>query len=216
MRATANAGTPDVPARTASTGVWVGVATITMSFAAYTSALVVRQGASGDWLHFRLPAILYANTLLLVGSSVTLEVARRNHGHGRAGLKPGVIALPGPSSATIAWLDATLGLGILFVLGQVVAWRQLAAQGLFLATNPSSAFFYILTALHGLHLLGGVAGLLYVRRRLRSGIVTGHAATAATRPPAASTTPALGAATLYWHFMGVLWLYLLLLLAVRL
>lgn len=211
MIAAATVNAPDAATRRSSTGVWVGVATISMSFAAYTSALVVRQGASGDWLHFRLPSILYANTLLLVASSVTLEIARRNHVHGGATREAGVLGLPGPLSRTVGWLDATLALGLLFVAGQLLAWRQLAAEGLYLATNPSSAFFYILTALHALHLLGGVAGLLYVRRRLRSA----NAVTTGYRLPAAGSAP-LVAGTLYWHFMGVLWVYLLLLLAVRL
>ncbi len=83
------------------------------------------------------------------------------------------------------------------------AWRDLAAQGLFLATNPSSAFFYVLTALHALHVLGGVTALGYILGRL-------HTSTAGP------STAALDAASLYWHFMGVLWLYLLLVLALRL
>jgi cytochrome c oxidase subunit III len=196
---------PRVPAHSsaASTGVWVGVGAITMSFAAYTSALIVRQGASGDWLHFQLPWILFLNTALIIASSVTLEVARRNNSPGRLDPKSGVLLLPGPTSRTVAWLNATLALGALFVIGQVVAWRQLAHQGLYLSTNPSSAFFYILTALHALHLLGGLCGLVYVRRRL--GIET---AVRAAAP--------LGAASLYWHFMAVLWVYVLLLLVVRL
>lgn len=187
----------------ASTGVWIAVATISMSFAAYTSALVVRQGASGDWLHFRLPSVLWLNSAMIFASSVTLEAGRRNHRRGGGDPSGGVLPLPGPVSRTVRWIDVTLALGILFLAGQLVAWRQLAGQGLYLATNPSSAFFYILTALHGLHLLGGFAGLLYVRQRLRRG-------------PALAASAALGAATLYWHFMAVLWLYLLVLLAVRL
>jgi cytochrome c oxidase subunit 3 len=187
----------------ASTGVWVGVATIVMSFAAYTSALVVRQGASGDWLHFRLPPILYLNTALLIASSLTLELGRRSALRGRPRPDAHVISFPAPVWRTAAWVDGTLVFGALFVLGQLVAWRQLAAQGLYLATNPSSAFFYILTALHALHLLGGVVGLLYVRNRLRSDGGPG-------------VGPAFGAASLYWHFMTLLWIYLLVLLAVRL
>ena len=61
----------------ASTGIWVGLAAITMTFAAFTSALIVRQGGATDWQHFTLPPILYFNTLLIIASSVTLEVARR-------------------------------------------------------------------------------------------------------------------------------------------
>lgn len=203
MGAVHSAARPTARPSVASTGVWVGVATISMSFAAYTSALFIRQSTSGDWLHFRLPPILYLNTALILASSATLELGRRNHGRGRPQPADDVITLPGPVSRTATWLDATLALGTLFLLGQLVAWRQLAHQGLYLATNPSSAFFYILTALHGLHLLGGLGGLLYARHRLR------HDA-------ASSAASVLGAATLYWHFMAVLWLYLLLLLVVRL
>jgi cytochrome c oxidase subunit 3 len=181
------------PSTTASVGVWVAIATISMSFAAYTSALVVRQGASGDWLHFRLPSILWLNSALILASSVTLERGRRNHSRGGTEAEQGVLALPGPVSRTTTWINATLALGILF----------LAGQGLFHATNPSSAFYSILTALHGLHLAGGLVGLLYVRHRLRRG-------------PALAAGPALGAGALYWHFMAVLWLYLLALLVVRL
>ncbi|MEP6991863.1 MAG: cytochrome c oxidase subunit 3 [bacterium] len=186
-----------------STGVWVGVATISMSFAAYTSALVVRQGMGTDWLHFQLPAILYVNTIILLASSVSLELARRNHAPAGRAQAPDIVVLPGPASRTASWLSVTLLLGVLFLAGQIVAWRQLASQGLFLATNPSSAFFYILTALHALHLLGGLGGLLYVQRRLR-------------RSGALDVGPALSAATLYWHFMAVLWVFIMLLLLVRL
>jgi cytochrome c oxidase subunit 3 len=184
------------PASPARTGVWIGIAAITMSFAAYTSALVVRQGAAPDWRHFRLPPILFLNTALLLASSGTLELARR----------PLVRKAPRAivsGSEGVRWLALTLALGLLFLAGQVVAWRELAAQGLYLSTNPSSAFFYVFTALHALHLLGGVAALGYVMGRL-------HASVAGL--PAAG----LEAASLYWHFMGVLWLYLLLVLALRL
>jgi cytochrome c oxidase subunit 3 len=204
--------TVDVPMRaaaraprragSATTGVWVGVATISMSFAAYTSALIVRQGSATDWLHFHLPFVLYLNTAVIVASSVTLERARRNHILNAADGGSDVIPLPGPASKTARWLGYTLLLGILFVAGQLRAWQQLAGQGLYLATNPSSSFFYIFTALHGLHLLGGLCALVYVRRRLARGASLG-------------VGPALTAASLYWHFMAVLWVSVLLLLIVR-
>ncbi len=167
-----------------------------MSFAAYTSALVVRQGSGADWQHFQLPPILYLNTLVLLASSATFVVGDAGGGR-RAGA-----AVAGRGRA--GWLLLTLGLGLLFIAGQVVAWRDLAAQGLYLATNPSSAFFYVFTALHALHLLGGIAALGYVLGRLRQ-----------PRRRPGRRTP-LGAAALYWHFMDVLWLYLLLVLALRL
>lgn len=188
-----NRTSPPSPART---GVWIGIAAVTMSFAAYTSALVVRQGAAPDWRHFSLPPILFLNTALLLASSGTLELARRPL------VRKAPLAIV-TGSEGVRWLALTLALGLLFLAGQVVAWRELAAQGLYLSTNPSSAFFYVFTALHALHLLGGVVALGYVMGRL-------HASVAGL--PAA----ALEAASLYWHFMGVLWLYLLLVLALRL
>lgn len=194
-------GAPVSPART---GVWVGIATITMSFAAYTSALMVRQGSGSDWQHFDLPRLLYFNTLLLLASSGTLELGRRRvlagwrRGDGRAEMEDHSIGSP-----ELIWLWVTLALGVLFLAGQVIAWRHLAAQGLFLATNPSSSFFYVLTILHALHLTGGIVALGWVLTRLRS-------------PSWNVPVAALGAASLYWHFMGVLWLYLLLLLMLRL
>jgi len=190
------------PAEPALTGVWVGIATITMSFAAFTAALVARQGAAADWQHFQLPPILYLNTLVLLVSSGTFEVSRRRilGVPAPAGDEDGaVLALPAQG---LPWLYATLALGLFFVGGQLLAWRNLAAQGLFLATNPSSAFFYVLTALHGVHVLGGMGGLSYVLHRLT------HAG-----GPEART--ALRAAALYWHFMDALWLYLLLILVTR-
>ena len=95
------------------------------------------------------------------------------------------------------WLYVTLTLGVFFVAGQYAAWKQLRAQGVFLATNPSSSFFYLLTAVHALHVLGGLAGLLLVIGRLRSCVLRRSTLDIASR---------------YWHFMDVLWLYLLLLL----
>lgn len=185
------------PIEPAQTGVWLAIGTICMSFAALTSAMVVRQGAAPDWRHFQLPYLLYVNTLVLLASSGTLEWSRRR-----------IAAVPvgggslGARHEGLSGVYLTLALGLLFVTGQVIAWRQLAAQGLFLATAPSSAFFYVFTALHGLHVLGGLVALFYVLWRLR-------------RLAGAAPRAALRAAALYWHFMGVLWLYLLVILATR-
>ena len=186
------------PAGPAQTGVWVGIAAITMSFAAYSSALIVRQGASPDWQHFTLPRILFFNTLVVLASSVTLYVARpRSRATvDRAGAVVGVDA---PHSA---WLYFTISLGLLFLAGQILAWRNLVDQGITLASGPSSSFFYLLTAMHGLHLLGGLVGLLYVAYRVQ-------------RSSAERAVRAFKAASLYWHFMTVLWLYLFAMLATR-
>jgi len=178
----------------ASTGIWVALAAISMSFAALTSALVVRKGGSFDWRHFNLPSILYWNTIVLLASSITLEVARRQVAVFMGGLRSEV---RNPSR----WLYVTLSLGFLFVAGQYLAWRQLSVQGLYLATNPSSSFFYVLTAAHGLHLLGGLGGLMRVIRKLGKSDLRRSTLDATSR---------------YWHFMDVLWIYLLLLLWIKL
>jgi cytochrome c oxidase subunit III len=168
-------------------GVWVGLAAITMSFAALTSALVVRQGSGMDWRHLSLPPILYANTLVLLASSVTLEMARRRFAGNARGNKDQI-------AAPMRWLEITLALGLLFVAGQYAAWFQLKAAGLYLATNPNSSFFYVLTGVHALHVLGGLCGLVYVMSKLNHSTLR---------------LGTLAAASQYWHFMDILWLYLL-------
>ena len=178
----------------ASTGIWVGLAAISMTFAALTSALIVRKGGAVDWQRFTLPSILYLNTLVLLASSITLELGRRR-----------VAAYMGAPRSTAQhpsrWLYVTFSLGLLFVAGQYIAWRQLSAQGLYLATNPSSSFFYVFTAGHALHVLGGLGGLTRVIRKLN-------------RVDLRRST--LDATARYWHFMGVLWVYLLVLLWMKL
>jgi len=173
-----------------STAIWVVLFAITMMFAAFTSALFVRKGSSLDWQSFTLPPILYFNTLVLLASSITLEVARRRIAALRGDLNSQV---NGPA----VWLYITLFLGLLFVAGQYVAWLQLRGRGLYLATNPSSSFFYVLTVTHALHVLGGLGGLVYVLHKLSKSILRQNQLDATAR---------------YWHFMGGLWVYLLLLL----
>jgi len=175
---------------TAKLGIWVAFAAITMSFAALTSALVVREASGVDWTHLVLPPILYANTLLLLGSSGTLEIARRH-------LASSVRGTTTQVAAPLFWLAATLALGLLFVAGQYAAWLQLKGQGLYLATNPNSSFFYVFTGLHAVHVFGGLAGLLYVISKLHRSVLRWSTFNAASQ---------------YWHFMGALWLYLLYLL----
>lgn len=171
--------------RYSSSGIWVGIFAITMSFAAFTSALFVREGTT-DWTHLALPSVLYFNTLLLLASSGTLELARH-----RLGEKEGTRKASG-------WVLLTLLLGLAFCVGQYRAWLDLRAEGIYLATNPNSSFFYLLTFLHALHVCIGVAVLVYLAGRLL----------------ASHTTFRLGLfrnTAVYWHFMTVLWVYLLLL-----
>ncbi len=171
--------------RASRSGIWVGLFAITMSFAAFSSALFVREGTP-DWGHLVLPSILYLNTLVLLLSSATIELSRRS-------LVRGTEAARG-----IGWLLCTLVLGVAFCCGQYIAWQSLRAQGIYLATNPNSSFFYVLTFIHVLHLLAGIAALLYLTARLVFRRVS-------FRRSLFDNT------AIYWHFLGVLWIYLFLL-----
>ncbi len=178
----------------ASTGIWVGLAAISMTFAAFTSALIVRQGGAPDWQHISLPRILYLNTLVILASSVTLEIGRRQVASFMGGLRS-------QTAHPARWLYVTLSLGVLFVAGQTFAWLQLRSQGFGLATNVSYSFFYVLTVAHALHLLCGLGGMVCVIGKLNGGVLRRSTLDATSR---------------YWHFMGALWLYLLLLLWMKL
>ena len=168
------------------TGIALGIVSILMFFMALASAFLVRRGTSGDWIPVHLPTVLWLNTLALIASSFTLERARR------------LLSRLNLSGFRKLW-TVTTGLGALFLIGQLVAWRQLVAQGVFMASNPASSFFYIFTAAHGLHLLGGVGALLYV-------LVRKFENTRMALPTAAEI------ASYYWHFMDGLWVFLLALL----
>ncbi|HXE90588.1 MAG TPA: cytochrome c oxidase subunit 3 [Terriglobales bacterium] len=164
-------------------GLAVGLTPVLMLFVSFTSAYIVRQGLGDDWSAIALPPILWMNTIILLASSVTAEKARR-----MAGIAQESGGL---------WLGITLILGLGFLAGQWIAWKQLAAQGIFIASNPSSSFFYLLTGSHGAHLVGGVLALGYAAL-----------ATRFHRPPETRRI-VVDIATWYWHFMDLLWLYIL-------
>jgi cytochrome c oxidase subunit III len=172
-------------------GMWVGLASVGMMFTSLSSAYIVRSASANDWIGLPLPRVLLASTALLVGSSVTLEIARRK-------LKA---ALNGPYAK---WLSLTVLLGIGFLVAQVFAWRQLAGQGIYVASHPHSSFFYLLTGAHAFHLVGGLLGLTFLWLRSRRQL-TEEALIAKRRA-------ATDAVTIYWHFMDALWIYLFLLL----
>jgi cytochrome c oxidase subunit 3 len=169
-----------------STAITIALVSILMFFMALASAFIVLRRGSDAWVTVHLPRILWVNTLILLASSFTLEGARRRLSDSNA------------AGFRTLWL-VTTGLGILFVTGQFVAWRQLVAQGVFLASNQASSFFYIFTGAHAVHLLGGVAALLYVSFRKLE-------ATKVSLPVLAELT------SYYWHFMDGLWVFLLALL----
>jgi cytochrome c oxidase subunit 3 len=168
------------------TAIGLGIISIFMFFMALTSAFLVRKTAN-DWVPVHLPAVIWLNTVILLASSATLELARKR------------LATADLNGFRTLW-RVTTALGVLFLAGQLLAWRQLVAQGVYMAVNPASSFFYIFTAAHGLHILGGIVALLYVLFRA-------FEKTSITRGLAAEIT------SYYWHFMDGLWLFLLALLS---
>jgi cytochrome c oxidase subunit 3 len=172
-------------------GVWVAIGSILMLFTALTSAYIVRSASGNDWQPIAMPKVLWLSTLLIVISSATMEVSRRS-------LKQQRDARYG------RWLIVTVMLGLGFLASQIIAWRQLVRQGVYMASNPYNSFFYLFTAAHGLHLLGGILALTYLllRTRRRRATIEGEL----------RRLGAADSATIYWHFMDALWVALFLLL----
>lgn len=166
---------------------WLLIVGVTMLFAALSSAAIVRIGTDGRM--FPLPSIVWASTAVLLASSITLGMVQWRVRRRR-------FAESVPTG--LLWL--TVALGGLFVAGQLGAWRELMAHGLGLARMPAVDFFYVLTAAHGLHLLGGLIAL---------------GALVAVRKRPLVFQRRLAPTALYWHFLTVVWIGLLVLLVTR-
>ena len=161
---------------------WLFLTSVVMMFAAFTSAYLVKM-SDGNWLEMELPTSMWVNTFVLLISSGTMHwslVSARKDNMDQ--LKIGL------------WL--TLGLGTAFLMGQYISWTDLVAGGVFFVGNPAGSFIYVLTGMHGVHLISGLAVLLFVlgatyRYRIHSRKMT-----------------VLEMCSTYWHFLGGLWLYL--------
>ena len=167
-------------------GMLVSLASIAMLFTSLSSAYIVRSGVTYDWYPIAVPRVMFGSTALLVLGSISIELARRK-------LKQGL------SQTYSKYLLLTGLLGAGFLVSQLIAWRHLAAQGIYISTHPHSSFFYLLTGAHGVHIAGGLLGLMFLW--LRSGRIAN-----------AKRQAAADAVAIYWHFMGALWIYLFLLL----
>src|SRR5260221_1671640 len=179
------------PGNSFRTGAWVVIAGVVMLFTALTSSYIVRSASGNDWRPIAMPRVLWLSTALILVSSITMEISRRSLKHER-------------NAGYGRWLVITIALGLAFLATQLLAWRQLVRQGVYMASNPYNSFFYLFTAAHGLHLLGGILalGYLLLRTTKKRGTVDGEL----------RRVGAAGAATIYWHFMDALWVALFLLL----
>jgi len=174
-------------ARKYSTAMALAMVSILMFFMVLTAAFVVlRVNNLHRWSGIRIPGILWVNTLVLVASSATLELAKRS------------LQMDSLGGFRKLWA-LTTALGAIFIGGQLIAWLQLAASGVFLTSRLASSFFYVFTALHAAHLIGGICALLYVGiRKFEKARI--------------SRALAVEVTSYYWHFMDGLWLFLLALL----
>lgn len=174
----------------ATIGLWVFLAVVTSLFGLFIAAYYIRMGhghgamqVANDWRAVREPPVLWINTLLLALSSIAMQSARRATSRSHA------------SGARLA-LIAGGGLTILFLAGQLAAWQQMSSSGYLLRNNPAVAFFYMLTAVHGLHLLGGlwVWGRTLVRMWAGTELIDIHLS--------------VKLCSVYWHYLLLIWLVL--------
>ena len=169
---------------------WMLLAAIVMMFGALSAAYVMVS--EEERRPVPMPRMFFVSTGLILVSSAAFHRAKRSLQQDR-------------SRAYLRWLLATLGLGIGFVVSQLVGWRELSRAGVYFSGHPRSTFFYVATALHGAHLLGGIGLVLYlVIRRLRPlWPLYAEKNTAWTR-----------VAGLYWHAMDGIWIWLFVLLLI--
>jgi cytochrome c oxidase subunit III len=178
----ATAESQSFPISKGQVGLWILLTAIIMLFAGLSSAYIVLRGLP-SWQSVELPAALWPNTAILLLSSMAVEISRR------AIRRSDVQSMK-------HWLAFAGALGALFLIGQVVAWRQLVNSGVYAESTLQSGFFYICTALHGLHLLGGVVAL---------GMVL---AKAFKDQLSADDHEPLKLCASYWHTMDAIWVYL--------
>jgi cytochrome c oxidase subunit III len=163
-------------------GMWLFLASVLMLFAALTSAYIVRQ-AEGNWLYFDLPQVFYSTTIVILLSSVTMQWAYFS-------------AKKDDLQTVRNMVIATAILGVVFVVGQVWGWGEMAKQGVHFVGNPSGSFVIVLTLVHGLHLISAIVFLAIVLAAALKGKI--HSGNLLQMEMCAT----------YWHFLGGLWLYL--------
>lgn len=173
-------GVSDVSGRV---GLWFFLAVITSFFTLFISAYSIRM-AYDDWASFVKPGLLWLNTLLLVLSSISFQWARGSAHRGDATrVKTGLLA-----AGFFAFA---------FLAGQLLAWRNLTASGYLVANNPANAFFYLLTGLHGLHVLGGLVVWGKTTVRMWQG-----------RSELGAVRASVDLCSVYWHYLLLVWLVL--------
>ncbi|MDF9796919.1 cytochrome c oxidase subunit 3 [Catalinimonas alkaloidigena] len=161
---------------------WLFIVTVVMIFAALTSAYIVRQ-SEGNWLDFELPQRLYITSAIIFLSSISMHWAYASARKDNLG------------SLKVS-MSLTAILGLAFLVGQVLSWQDMVAMDVYFVGNPAGSFLYVLTGLHGLHILSGVIFLLVVL------------VNAFRYKVHAKSMDQIEMCATYWHFLDGLWLYL--------
>ncbi len=164
---------------------WVAIGSIIMMFAAFTSAYVVRR-AAGNWLEFKLPDIFMVNTAVILLSSVTMQLAYSGFKKGKEKQYKGMLV-------------ATLVLGLFFVVLQYKGWEALTAMGATFTVNPSSSFIFVISGLHAAHVLGGIVAITVA---LTYAYILPY-------KPTLRRKQRFDLVVQYWHFVDILWVYLM-------
>jgi cytochrome c oxidase subunit 3 len=170
------------PIAPAKIGLGVFLAVVAALFSLFISAYFMRM-ASTDWWSTPMPKILWLNTAILALGSLLLHAAR-------------VTAEQHRDEASRTAMIAALASGLAFLAGQVFAWRELTDAGFLLADNPANSFFYMISGMHGLHILGGLFALTRVIVKTRTG------------PMGEKAVLSITLCAIYWHFMLAVWLVL--------
>jgi cytochrome c oxidase subunit III len=163
-------------------GLWLFLGSVVMLFASLTSAYIVRR-ADGNWTDFELPSLFWMTTVVILLSSVTMQwsyMAAKRDNH----------------STVRLMITLTFVLGVVFLIGQFYGWKEMVFDKVYLVGNPSGSFVYVLTGLHGLHIVSALVFLLVVMR------------SAFKLKISSKNLLQIELCTTYWHFLGVLWLYL--------
>ena len=162
---------------------WIALASIVMMFAGLSSAFIVKR-SQANWLSFDVPLIFYYSTGVIILSSLTIMIAKKAFADRQM-------------SRYSLWLAVTGVLGILFVVFQIMGFTELWSQGITITRNVSFSFLYVIVGLHALHVLGGLIALLII-------LIKSY-----NRKKRIYSPVNIDLMTTYWHFMDLLWLYLL-------
>ncbi len=173
-------------------GMWFLLLVVLMTFGGLIGTYIVLATNNAlEWEAFNLPKQIWVSTFLIIAGSITYLIAQK--------------AIDSDKQIRAkTWFLTTTILGAIFISSQILSWAELARRGVYVASNPYAGFFYILTAVHALHVIGGICALGYIV--LRTWNATASEDELATRKSIANVVG------WYWHFMGGLWIVLFMLL----